>query len=180
MEGRRGLVKRFGSYWRVEVANAGILPVAAVVITRGNVSPATVIALVPMCALLIVGGLYWRAKLLRLTGDPQPLGRLLLWAERLRPVFAFGVAAGVVAAALAWVESPLAKGVPDRLIASGAAALGVAEYVNYYHRQLQHFDRWSDFRRLVAGRGFRRSHLARDLARQRARIPDSCRVGKRY
>jgi hypothetical protein len=43
--------------------------------------------------------------------------------------------------------------------------LAVLDYVNYYHVQLQHFDHPPDWRRLVSGRGFRPSHLARQIAR---------------
>jgi hypothetical protein len=35
--------------------------------------------------------------------------------------------------------------------------------------QLQHFDNGADFKRLIGGRGFRRAHLARDLAAYRGR-----------
>lgn len=45
--------------------------------------------------------------------------------------------------------------------------LAALEYVNYYHRQLQHFDRSSDFKRLITGGGFRRSHMARNLTAYR-------------
>jgi uncharacterized integral membrane protein len=45
--------------------------------------------------------------------------------------------------------------------------LAVLEYINYYHVQLQHFDHVADWRRLVSGRGFRRSHLAREIERWR-------------
>jgi hypothetical protein len=41
------------------------------------------------------------------------------------------------------------------------------EYVNYYHRQLQHFDHAADWKRLLAGRGFRVSQMAADLQRLR-------------
>jgi hypothetical protein len=43
--------------------------------------------------------------------------------------------------------------------------LAVLEYVNYYHVQLQHFDHDADWRRLMSGRGFRPSHLAREIDR---------------
>jgi hypothetical protein len=43
--------------------------------------------------------------------------------------------------------------------------LAVLEYINYYHVQLQHFDHAPDWQRLVSGRGFRRSHLAREIER---------------
>jgi hypothetical protein len=41
--------------------------------------------------------------------------------------------------------------------------LALLEYINYYHYQLQHFDNQADFQRLISGRGFRQSHLARAL-----------------
>ncbi|MFN9877812.1 MAG: hypothetical protein ACK557_04995, partial [Planctomycetota bacterium] len=43
--------------------------------------------------------------------------------------------------------------------------LAVLEYINHYHFQLQHFDHAPDWQRLVSGRGFRRSHLAREIDR---------------
>jgi hypothetical protein len=51
----------------------------------------------------------------------------------------------------------------DRIAATACAVLAALEYVNYYHRQLQHFDNWADFKRLIAGKGFRKSWMARDL-----------------
>jgi hypothetical protein len=45
--------------------------------------------------------------------------------------------------------------------------LAVLEYANYYHRQIQHFDRWSDFKRLVTTRRLRRSHMSRALEAHR-------------
>jgi hypothetical protein len=47
------------------------------------------------------------------------------------------------------------------------ALLAILEYVNYYRVQLQHFDHAADFKRLVTGRGFRRSHLAKAIAAYR-------------
>jgi hypothetical protein len=42
--------------------------------------------------------------------------------------------------------------------------LAMLEYINYYHRQLQHFDNAADLKRLLSGKGFKRSHMARELA----------------
>jgi hypothetical protein len=50
------------------------------------------------------------------------------------------------------------------IAALACSALGSLEYVNYYRVQLQHFDNLADFKRLLGGRGFRKAHLARDLA----------------
>ena len=47
-------------------------------------------------------------------------------------------------------------------------ALAALEYVNYYKFQVQHFDNWADFKRLMTGRGFRKAHMARDIAAGRA------------
>ena len=58
---------------------------------------------------------------------------------------------------------PVFSGLADRNVATACAVLAVLEYVNYYHRQLQHFDSREDFRRLLTGKGFRKSWLARDL-----------------
>lgn len=56
-----------------------------------------------------------------------------------------------------------------------ASLLALAEYVNYYHRQLQHFDNWPDFHRLITGRGFRPAKMALDLAAWRAAGPGAGR-----
>ncbi len=45
--------------------------------------------------------------------------------------------------------------------------LAVLEYINYYHVPLQHFDHAPDWQRLVSGRWFRRSHLAREIERRK-------------
>ena len=64
-------------------------------------------------------------------------------------------------------RGPVARGLADRVAATGCATLAVLEYVNYYHRQLQHFDNKADFKRMLAGKGFRQSWLARDLSELR-------------
>jgi hypothetical protein len=48
--------------------------------------------------------------------------------------------------------------------------LAILEFVNYYHVQLQHFDHAEDFQRLLAGKGFRRSHLSKSIRAYRQRI----------
>jgi hypothetical protein len=117
--------------------------------------------------LLIVGAFYWHSvdRQLRLR-DRQTIKRALNFADRAqRPALFASAAAGVAfAAALA------ANGWSSGVIAAGVLTLlAVLEYVNYYHRQLQHFDNVTDFKRLVTGRGFRQSHMARDLGAFRRR-----------
>ena len=63
-----------------------------------------------------------------------------------------------------WIDSDLTIGTADRWAAAACATMAVLEYVNYYHRQIQHFDNKADFRRMLAGKGFRQSWMARDLA----------------
>ncbi|MEN9392769.1 MAG: hypothetical protein RLZZ104_1112, partial [Pseudomonadota bacterium] len=64
---------------------------------------------------------------------------------------------------LGWLVPSWSAGLADRNIATGCAVLAVLEYINYYHRQLQHFDNGEDFQRLLAGKGFRKSWMARDI-----------------
>lgn len=171
LAGRGRVARRLAWYWQVEVANA--LAVPALFIAVGfslgeGLRWPVVAALVPVCALLVIGGLYWRGKLHELRGDGSVLEGVLVLADRAqRPVLGLtGVAlligtGGVVLPVLgsergdSW--SPLIAGL-----------LALAEYVNYYHRQLQHFDNWPDFRRLITGKGFRPAKMAVDLAAWRA------------
>ena len=93
-----------------------------------------------------------------------------IWNSFVEWLRGFGAQAGQQAVeAGAQIGGQVAEGV-------GAAAsqldmtslLALAEYVNYYHRQLQHFDNWPDFRRLMTGKGFRPAKMAVDLAAWRA------------
>jgi hypothetical protein len=125
------------------------------------------IAAVAAGGLLIVGALYWRAvdRQLRLR-DPQAIKRALNFADSAQRPALFATAAAGVAFAAALSVNGWSSGV----IAAGVLTLLAAlEYVNYYHRQLQHFDNLSDFKRLLTGGGLRKSHMARDLALFRRR-----------
>ncbi len=155
----------------MEVASAALMPVGLAVcayLAGGRLGWLSLVAMVPMSALLVIGGLYWRAKLLQLDGDGEALAAILPVADRAqRPLGGASVAvAGLVG--LAWFRTGLSAGLADRIVASAAAGLALAEYVNYFHRQLQHFDHRPDLRRLLAGRGFRPAKLNRDLARHRS------------
>ncbi|MEM9561677.1 MAG: hypothetical protein AAGA93_03600 [Actinomycetota bacterium] len=167
---RSELQRRLSRYWRMELANAVIVPFALLLLAEvsgDGVGWLSVAALVPMVGLLIVGGWYWRAKWLQLGGDRRAIEPALRLADRAqRPLGVTSIAAAGLAA-LSWVVPALSVGRSDRIVASIAAALAAAEYVNYYHRQLQHVDRLADARRLVSGRGFRPAKLAVDLARHR-------------
>ena len=123
----------------------------------------SVLALVPMTALLIIGAVYWRAKVRQLQQKRYQIAPVLAKIGRLRlPVLILTILGGLVALA-SWIVPDLAISAADRICASIAAALAALEYVNYYHRQLQHFDNITEFKRLIFGKGFRVSQMARDL-----------------
>ncbi len=99
----------------------------------------------------------------QLRGDgsdfPALLRRLAAWKA---PALVLTLA-GCATALAGWWAPAWSAGLADRNVATACAALAVLEYVNDYHRQLQHFDSREDFRRLLSGKGFRKSCLARDL-----------------
>ncbi|MEM9133452.1 MAG: hypothetical protein AAGA59_16745 [Actinomycetota bacterium] len=164
------LIARLRYYWVVELANAVVVPVGVIAFgLYWGAQPGilTALAVPANVLLLIIGGLYWRAKLHRLTIGPATLDRLLPALDRLQRPSQALTGLAVAAATVAWVIPSVARGTGDRVLATIFAVLAALEYVNYYHRQLQHFDHGPDFRRLLAGRGLRRSQLARDLARWR-------------
>lgn len=166
------VIKRLSWYWQVEVANAVLVPMAFVILAAkfgDGVGWPTIAAMVPVCGLLVVGGLYWRGKLHALKGEGKALDRALALADGCdRPLLVLTLLALVLAAA-GFVLAIPGSTASDRWAVLIAAALALAEYVNYYHRQLQHFDNWPDFQRLVKGRGFRPAKMAVDLATWRAR-----------
>ncbi|MEO1219980.1 MAG: hypothetical protein AAFY42_01345 [Pseudomonadota bacterium] len=163
------LQSRLTSYWKMEVGNAVLVPAFMVFICftqEQAISWWLAFACLPMCALLVLGGLYWRAKLHQLEGNSQTMERFLPHADRWQvPLLVLSLAALAVCAA-AWTIG-LGASTGDRVSITIAAVLAALEYVNYYHRQLQHFDNAADFKRLVSGRGFATSQMASDLARMR-------------
>ena len=154
---RADILARLEPYWKMEAGNAIILPLLIAYMSGGQLSWISLVPMAAMALLLVIGALYWRGKVRQLKGGPQNWAGLLRTLARLQmPALGLTLAG--------WIASDLAIGKPDRLVATGCAILAVLEYVNYYHRQLQHFDNKADFRRMLAGKGFRRSWMARDLA----------------
>ncbi len=160
---RADLIKRLDPYWKMEAANVLFVPLFVVAMSEARLGW---IALVPLAAtmlLLVIGALYWRGKVRQLRGEgagfPALLRRIAAWR---RPALVLTLA-GCATALAGWVMPGWVVGAADRYAATGCAMLAALEYVNYYHRQLQHFDNREDFRRLLVGKGFRKSWLARDL-----------------
>lgn len=159
--------KRLDGYWKLEVANAALIPAFVVAMCHMYGERAgwlTWLALVPAAALLLVGGLYWRGKLRALEGDKQALDAALRLADKAQwPTLILSLLSVTL------VLTDLLSGLPDvtvtdRWAAGGSGFLALLEYVNYYHRQLQHFDNAADFKRLLTGRGLRPAKMAIDLA----------------
>ena len=160
---RADLLKRLDPYWKMEAANVLFVPLVLVLLSEARL---TWIALVPMAAtmlLLVIGALYWRGKVRQLRGEGRDFPALLRGIAAWRLPALVLTLAGCATAAVGWLVPEWSAGLADRNVATGCAVLAVLEYVNYYHRQLQHFDNRADFQRLVTGKGFRKSWLARDL-----------------
>ncbi len=154
----------------MELWNALLVPVFALGIATwfSTVDGWVAVGIVPCSTLLLLGGLYWRAAVARLRGDDAPMQRLLPWLDRLERPLAVGVV--VALAATAWVWRPGGDApAGTRWTLFVLAVMAALEHVNYFHRQLNHFDHGPDLQRLLSGRGFRRAHLARDLERHRRR-----------
>jgi hypothetical protein len=162
-------IRRLSWYWPMEAANVVLVPafaIGAVLWAGERIPPTMIYALYPNIALLAIGALYWRAALKRLQGDPKPMAYWLGWfsgLQRFVVVFLF-LACGAALIDL-WSGGGVTVG---RIAILALVVLALAEYVNYYHIQLQHFDHAPDFKRFLAGRGFRPSHMARDLKAYRA------------
>ena len=160
----RKKLRDFRGYGNLEALNAILLPaVAAYYGWPGDRAAAGVLilALAALVTGLVVGAVYWWALAKRIAGNAAPMHRALRLADLAqRPMLLVVIAAGVAAT---W--QLIARGLSfSPGIAAGAALLAALEYVNYYHVQLQHFDNAADWRRLLGAAGFRRAHMARDLA----------------
>ncbi len=161
---RADLLARLEPYWKMEAANAVLLPAMIVFLSKGQLGWISFVPMASMILLLVIGALYWRGKVRQLKGEPQNWTGLLGTLARLQLPALVLTLAGAAAAVAGWTVSDLTVGTADRWTATACGVLAVLEYVNYYHRQLQHFDNKADFKRMLAGKGFRPSWMARDLA----------------
>ncbi|QJB69183.1 hypothetical protein [Parasphingorhabdus halotolerans] len=163
MSGRQRIIKRLKSYWKLEAGNAFLIPAMMFWFTGGNLGLVSYVAMAPMILLLLIGAAYWHAKWLQLTDASFDIVPHLTIFRRLRtPALVLTITA-LGWTIYAWLNTSISVGFADRVVASIASGLALAEYVNYYHRQLQHFDNVADFKRLLRGKGFRRSQMAIDL-----------------
>lgn len=164
------VAKRLRWYWQMEAGNAVLVPVTAWVLiwsVGGAATAAFWVAVLACAALLVIGALYWRAVLRRIEGAA---GVFEYWLPRLAAAENFMLALVSLSAIVVVLELTLSsRGLNAAIVAAAIlTALAALEYVNYYKVQLQHFDNLADFKRLMAGRGFRKAHMARDIAAQRS------------
>jgi hypothetical protein len=166
------LLKRLRGYWKIERLNIFLLPTVAVLVVKlsfqAALTPAFLLSLFATSWMLIIGTIALRKLLKTLEGDAS-YGRF--WLPYLSWAQIPSVIILIFTAVLTIVESY--RTFADLTAAQHAAMLFTVlawlEYVNFYHRQLQHFDHGPDIRRFLAGQGFRRSHLSRALQKWRSR-----------
>lgn len=173
------LQKRLGQYWKIERLNIFLLPSVAIYMVlfffRSSVSIALVLALTATSWLLVVGTIALRTLYLDLEGEREFGVKWIPILARWR-LPSLGVVLISLLACCIDMGYRYPRIGPTQWITLGSAILAVLEYINYYHVQLQHFDNRTDFQRLVSGRGFRRSHLSRAIAKWEAgRKPKSHR-----
>lgn len=166
---RADILARLEPYWKMEAGNIIGIPLIVLLLTKGKIGWITLVPLVATMFLLGIGAVYWRMKVRQLRGEAASEGKVLTWLARLQGPSLLLTLAGIATAALGWIAPQYSVGQPDRIAASACALLAALEYVNYYHRQVQHFDNKADFKRMLAGKGFRPSWMARDLAAWRGR-----------
>ncbi len=161
------LKQRLSNYWKMEAFNVVLLPAFLFVVAGMSLSWVAIAGILPMMLLLAIGAVYWRAKLKQLQDRRYPFARTMsLIAGAQWPVLGLTLL-GLAALIFAWMRPEHFGSDRDRWVATFAAILALLEYVNYYHRQLQHFDHGPDFKRLLAGKGLRASQMAKDLKAHR-------------
>ncbi|WP_419996273.1 multidrug transporter [Streptomyces boninensis] len=165
---RSWIGRRLRSLALLELLNIPLQAVVWFVVLDLPVTAANAVGFGLFALLLLEGAAYWRAKRSQLEaaatstarpGSPLPGLRGFAAARTGNvPVLLGGVAFTVWSV----VDDPGAGSVPGLAF----ALFSVLEHINYFHWQLMH-DTRADLAYLLR-KGFRRSHLARDLAQGRA------------
>jgi hypothetical protein len=170
--------RRLRSYWILEAGCAIALPLMGFVLVEqagDRVGVATAIAMFAASGLLVIGALCWRMALASATGDRRLADRLMALLKPSRtPARMMALIGGCAAIVEAATEGGFT---PSAIAALTFGGLAILEYVNYFEVQLQHFDHLPDFKRLMAGKGFRKPYLAKAIFRTTAEAP--CRVTPR-
>jgi len=170
-------------YWRCELFCAFALPSTGIflaIVWDAPLGPMSMVSCFTMSAMLVLGAAYWCAKYNKIeSADSRSWNTTMRWARRMHRPMAMLTLCCVLLQLLDLLIVRLTVGGGDRALSLMCTAMAALEYVNYYHRQLQHFDHWPDFVRLMQGRGFRTAHLRDDLLRlERRSIPMKIDRGK--
>lgn len=171
MNAKDKLTKRLEMYWKFELLNVGLVPALMIFWAFAYPFPlgwGSYAAMVPMCGLLYIGGIYWRAKWRALDQGAAPVRRIMPRISKAQTPLLLLTLLAIAITILIWVVPGLSASRGDKWTAAVAAVLAALEYINYYHRQLQHFDHWPDFKRLLTGKGFRRAQMGVDLKKWKA------------
>lgn len=171
MSAKAKLQARLSGYWKMEVGNAVLVPAFLIYFSYLLSQPpgwVSYVCFVPMILLLLVGGFYWRGKYHQLKGDTGPLEGALKFAHMCERPLLLMLIVQTGLLLMIWLPFGPTSYLTDKVVASIALSLAVLEHINYYHRQLQHFDNGADFQRFLSGKGFRPAQMAVDLKRRRA------------
>jgi hypothetical protein len=156
--------RAFGNYAAMEGINVLLVPGAVLLLTWPDSLAewsALAAASVATGLFLVVGTLFWRGVHRRLChGDRSAMRQAVAFADKAeRPGL---VLTALASATTGWALS--VEGLSGAVIGAAALTLlALLEWINYYRRQLQHFDNGADFKRLLSGQGFKRAHMAREL-----------------
>ena len=141
-----------------------LMPALMLFLSQARVGWPALVAMLAMSGMLVAGTIYLRAKY-RQVAFGLPIDNALRQVGRAQVPLLILTLIAVGLCAWCWVNPALTRGLAERWVVTAAAILALLEYINYYHRQLQHFDNANDWQRLLSGRGFRVSQLRRDLER---------------
>ena len=163
------LKRRLSGYWKMEAGNVLLMPAVLLMVARWNPSWVTIVSVIPMMGLLVIGAYYWRAKLKQLEDRSYPFDKAMRAISFGQVPALLLTLIAIVLVIYGWRNSGLFTSGWDQGVATFAVILAALEYVNYYHRQLQHFDHGPDFKRLLSGNGLRPSQMSKDLKTYRGK-----------
>ena len=147
----------------MEAGNVLLMPAVLLMVARWNPSWVSILSFVPMMALLVIGAYYWRAKLKQLEDRSYPFDKAMRAISMGQIPALLSTLIAMAAVIYGWSQPGVFNSGWDQGAATFAVILAGLEYVNYYHRQLQHFDHGPDFKRLLSGNGLRPSQMSKDL-----------------
>ncbi len=166
---REKLLKRLSSYWQLEALNVIFVPALTAILViqaNDNISWPLGLSMVACSSLLIVGAIVWRLKFDELQKKVEFESFIIPWLDRVKFPSLWLCLATIPAALYDFMHH--GRWSPSVIATTALAALSILEWINYYAIQLQHFDHIDDFKRLIKGKGFRESHLAKALRRFKA------------